>query len=450
MDTGHAAGGPADNVVLAGEQPPGPGDQPGPGNESRSTAREQLRSRLILVLGIVVFAASVATWAGLHLAPPSLQSGLLDLQVYRWGGLIAHHSGDLYGAHFPYHHLRFTYTPAAALVFAAVSGIPWPVLAVLSALAGIASLTVVMWLTWGLLGYRRSARRAAAALMAASVVLWLGPVQQTLDLGQVNLILMLLVLADLCLPGRARFQGIGIGLAAGFKLTPLIFVLYLLLTRRFRAAAVALATFTATVAASLVLLPGQAREFWFGRLFLNSRRTGNNAYVGNQSLHGTLARLAGETAASQLPRAALPVLAGLAGVLLAAWWSRRGHEATGILTCALAGLLASPISWAHHWVWAAPALLVAADAATRWPARPGPRRWVTWAGLAVLAAVFFTVPQNLVPPSGLQGHHLSGLALLTSNLYVITGLLILGLLAAARLICDRQAKPRHQDIPGQR
>ena len=186
------------------------------------------------------------------------------------------------------------------------------------------------------------------------MAVWLGPVQQTLDLGQVNLVLMLLVLADLSLPDRARFKGIGLGLAAGFKLTPLIFVLYLLLTRRFRAAAVALSTFAATIAASLVLLPGPAREFWFGGLFLNSRRTGNNAYVGNQSLHGMLARLVGETAASQLPRAALPVLAGLAGVLLAAWWSRRGQEAIGILTCALAGLLASPISWAHHWVWAAP------------------------------------------------------------------------------------------------
>jgi len=443
VDTGRAAGGPADDVVLAGAQPPGPAGQPGAGTASRSI----LRQRLILVLGIVVFAASVGTWAGLHLVSPSLQSGMLDLQVYRWGGLIARHSGDLYGAHFPYHHLRFTYTPAAALVFAGMSAMPWLSLELLSALAGIASLTAVMWLTWGLLGYRRPAGRAAAALIAAGVAVWLGPVQQTLDLGQVNLVLMLLVLADLSLPDSARFKGIGLGLAAGFKLTPLIFVLYLLLTRRFRAAAVALSTFAATIAVSLVLLPGQAREFWFGGLFLNSRRTGNNAYVGNQSLHGMLARLVGETAASQLPRAALPVLAGLAGVLLAAWWSRRGQEAIGILTCALAGLLASPISWAHHWVWAAPALLVAAEAAAHWPARPGPRRWAAWFGLALLAAPFFIVPQDLVPPSELQGHHLSGLEWLAGNLYVITGLLTLGLIAAARLILDRQANQTPDQTP---
>lgn len=305
MDTGRAAGSPADDVVLAREQPPGRAGQPG----ARIASRSMLRQRLILALGIVVFAASAGTWAGLHLASPSLQSGMLDLQVYRWGGLMARHSGDLYGAHFPYHHLRFTYTPAAALAFAGMSAMPWLPLELLSALAGIASLTAVMWLTWGLLGHRRPAGRAAAALVAAGVAVWLGPVQQTLDLGQVNLVLMLLVLADLSLPDSNRFKGIGLGLAAGFKLTPLIFVLYLLLTRRLRAAVVALSTFAATIATSLILLPGQAREFWFGGLFLNSRRTGNNAYAGNQSLHGMLARLAGETAASQLPRAALPVLA---------------------------------------------------------------------------------------------------------------------------------------------
>ena len=37
----------------------------------------------------------------------------------------------------------------------------------------------------------------------------------------------------------------------------------------------------------------------------------------------------------------------------------------GWLTCALTGLLVSPISWDHHWVWIVPALALLADAAVR-------------------------------------------------------------------------------------
>jgi len=112
------------------------------------------------------------------------------------------------------------------------------------------------------------------------------------------------------------------------------------------------------------------------------------------------------------------------------------------LTCALTGLLISPVSWSHHWVWTAPALVVATDLARRVPApgapprqpeqgteRPARRRrrthwrqWAAWCGVAALAAPFCTLPEVLVPASIVQGKGADGLQLLIGDLYVIAGL----------------------------
>jgi Glycosyltransferase family 87 len=328
----------------------------------------------------------------------------------------------------------------AGLVFAALSTIPMVALKWLVTAGSVASLAGTLWLTWGMLGYRRSPGRLGMTLTAAGVALWLLPVQQTLGLGQVNLILMLIIVADLCQPDTVWMKGAGVGLAAGFKLTPLIFIPYLVLTRRFRAAGLSLAVFGLTIAGSLILLPRQARQFWFGGLFLIPGRTGNTAYVGNQSLDGALVRLLGSVPTARPYWLGISVAICAVGLLFAAWTARRGQETTGILICALTGLLVSPISWSHHWVWMAPALVVAADAAIRLgtpvrPPRPGREtvrltsrgRWPVWwrwacrTGLVALIIPFFALPQNLVPRSTVQGASGHGTQLLTSNLYVIDG-----------------------------
>jgi alpha-1,2-mannosyltransferase len=409
----------------------------GEGAGAGGASPNRLSHRRLLVLGIAVFAASAGGRLVIELISSGQRWGMLDLQVYRWGGLMIRHSGELYRGHFPYHHLRFTYPPMAALMFAVLSAIPMPALGLIFTAASIASLAAVFWLTLGMLGHRRSAVRAGVTLIAAGVALWLGPVQQTLGLGQVNLMLMLVIMADFALPEGSWAKGAGVGLAAGFKLTPLIFVPYLLLTRRFRAAAVSLGAFALTIVASLLLLPAEASQFWFDRLFLDSGRAGNNAYVGNQSLNGTLARLLGSDLAARPYWLAAAVVVGALGLLLAAWWARHGYEVIGILTCALTGLLISPISWAHHWVWIAPAIAVAIELAVRSSPRavvrdPGrARRWLPWAygSLAVALAVpFLAVPESLVPASIAQGHGAHGIQLLAGNGYVIVGLVVLCLL----------------------
>src|SRR5215467_8465214 len=411
--------------------------------------------RRAMAFGAVAFVVSVAALAALDAASPGARWSMLDLQIYRWAGLVVRHAGDLYGSRFPHYRLRFTYPPMAAITFAAVSAVPLAALKWIITAVSIASLVVTLWLTWGILGYGRSAARIGATLAIAGVALWLQPVQQTLEFGQVNLILMLIIVADFSLPAGAWAKGAGIGLAAGFKLTPLIFIPYLVLTRQFRMAMTAIVTFAVTIACSFVLLPGLSRQFWLGGLFLHSGRTGNLAYTGNQSLNGALARLMGGAQTAHPYGVAASVAVGILGLLIAAWWARHGHEMLGVLICALTGLLISPISWSHHWVWSAPALAVAVAAVVRaagplpwWPrsragtARPtaraeGPgwRRWAFWLTVTALVTPFYTLPQSLVPASVVQGLGARGAQLLTGNLYVVDGLVILclaGLLPIAR------------------
>ena len=126
----------------------------------------------------------------------------------------------------------------------------------ISVAVNVAALLAALWFTFGGLGYRRGLTRLGATLLTAAAVFWTEPVLRTIYLGQVNLVLMALIIGNFASltgagPGPAGGGGAGVGIAAGIKLVPLIFIPYLLLTRKFRAATVACAAFGATVAAGL-------------------------------------------------------------------------------------------------------------------------------------------------------------------------------------------------------
>lgn len=445
-----AAEGSADSVMRAGRGAP-----------FRAFATNRKVANWLLAAGVIAFAVSIAGLITLFVAWPAELWSMVDVQVYWWGGHMARLTGTPYqGAYQIYNlHLSFTYPPMAAAVFGLVSDLPLAVVKWLITCASVASLAGVMWLSWGKLGYRRSRGRLGATLLVAAIALWLEPVQQTLAFGQVNAVLMLVVVADLCLPDGNRLKGIGVGLASGFKLTPLIFIPYLLLTRRYRAAVVGLGTFCFTIAASDLLIPKAARQFWAGRMFLSVGRVGNVAYVGNQSLYGASIRLLGSVRAAHLYYLAGATVIGLAGLLVAAGLSRRGQELAGVVMCALTGLLVSPVSWSHHWVWIAPTLVVLTDLAVRAgkaarlrPGRVADRLALTAAGLAVIAvlALYIAYPFHAAPgaprlPAGLiwtvpqqalQGQGLTGYQELMGNLYALAGLIGLTAVAAWLLAQD--------------
>src|SRR5215469_8573721 len=378
-------------------------------------------------------AACVAVASGHHLLT------WFDLAVYNHAGHLARSAPQRLYSWQLRPLIRFTYPPFAALVFAVTWLLPWMVLKWLMIAASLAGLAASIWLTLGALG-RAGRARVTAALGLTAVAVWTEPVLHGVGLGQVELLLMALIVWDLCQPDRRWWKGAGIGLAAGIKLTPLIFIPYLVLCGKLRQAAVAAAAFAGTVAAGFAVLPGASGRWWWTGYFLQPGKTGDAASLVNQSLLAMVAR-AEESVRHATPAwlAAAAVVAAV-GLTAAAVLHRSGRPVAGWVTCALTGLLVSPVSWDHHWVWIVPVLVVLADAAQR--AR-GAARWVH-AAAAGVAVVFgdwpsqWTGPLAFVP-RGLLGffhgpngkYHLPGLQVIGKNLYVIAGLVLLAAAVAA-------------------
>jgi alpha-1,2-mannosyltransferase len=178
---------------------------------------------------------------------------------------------------------------------------------------------------------------------------------------------MALVSLD-CLTTTPRWpRGALTGLAAALKLTPAAFVLFFLLRRAYRAAATAGLSFAAATAAGFVLAGPDSARFWTSVVFQTGRIGGADA-ASNQCLQGLLAR-AGLDPHTLPGTAAWLALSAL--VLMAAWRGMRYAASQPCLALSLnafAALLISPISWSHHWVWCAPALLTLADLGRRRPA----------------------------------------------------------------------------------
>ncbi len=412
----------------------------------------------LLLVVLTVYLADLAT----HL---SSMAAMRDLVVYRNGGLIVRHIAPAYDGHraSPLYDwtgqngVQFTYPPIAAVIFAVASVLPWTLLRWAMTLASLAALGLSLWLVFGALAYENRPRvRLGATLGVSALALLTEPVQQTLALGQVNLLLMLLIVADLltasALKGQTRWwHGIGIGLAAAVKLTPLVFIPYLLLVRRYRQAATATGAFVATVLLGYAVLPADSDTYWLHGLVFNANRIVFVGTRGNQSLRGVITRLAGSVTSGTAPWLVAAILVLIVGLVAAAVLYRAGYPVAGMLTCALAALLASPLSWDHHWVWVAPAIALLAHlgAGARGAVRAG---W--WAAAGVMIAVFGAWPQFWdlsqagLTPAGLFWYgpatyfargdqpwyhefHWHGLQLLAGNSFVLAGLLALAALGVA-------------------
>jgi alpha-1,2-mannosyltransferase len=190
----------------------------------------------------------------------------------------------------------------------------------------------------------------------------------------VNLLLMALVIGDLAQPDGRRVKGMAVGIAAGIKLIPLVFIPYLLLTRRFRAAAMAAGAFAGTVVLGFLVVPHDSSDWWLHGLFFNGSRTGFIGWGGNQSLRAILTRLAGSIHGATATWMVAALLAAVIGLASAVLLDRAGHAMLAILATALVGLLDSPVSWDHHWVWVVPGMMAAAHYGWRPAGRPGQPR----------------------------------------------------------------------------
>lgn len=336
---------------------------------SEGTARGWLAPgpRGYLLLGVLCGAVALFT------ATVPYHRDWFDLWVYwdavrHWtGGGGGLHGAGLYDYRVPGQAYGFTYPPFAALCVLPLSPLSWPVVVAVGVVANLAALAVVLRLLAGPVIRRHGLDRWASYALLLCLLALLEPVYDSVSFGQVNLLLLALVVADArrVADGR-RGAGIGIGLAAAVKLTPAIFIGYLLVTRRWRAAATA-----ASVALGATLLgcwasPGASHAYWTSALW-DTSRIGDLAYVSNQSWQGVLARLASPDDPSRLWWAC-GVL-----VVLGVWAYRVGRARAvgdvrgGIALTGAAACLVSPVTWVHHLVWLLPALAVLTDRALERP-----------------------------------------------------------------------------------
>lgn len=397
----------------------------------------------------VLTAASVGVAAVLAVAEATGHQ--IDFDIYRMG------AGHLFGSDLYTVRLsralmggspgmRFTYPPFGALLFVPFSWLPVRAGQVTWALLNLAALFAVAALS--IRAARPQWSRGRACGIAALVLLpvaRLDPAALTLALGQVNIVIVLLVLADLtCVlrvgsrtrgggsgvvpPAGGSMRGIGVGIAAAVKLTPLIFIPFLLLTRQFRAAAVALGTFLLCSLGIFAVAPHSSWLYWSTEIF-DDRRSGNLRYISDQNLASALQRFTGGPVAPLLVGLSAAVFA-CGGLALAAWAYRASSPLLGILVCAATGLIISPVSWVHHYVWVVPLLAWLALASDR------PRGGPWWAlGLAVLlwAAPVWWVPD---PQTGYGGP----LVLLAGNSFFLA--IVAFVVLTAAMLARRARSPR--------
>jgi alpha-1,2-mannosyltransferase len=315
------------------------------------------------ILVLLVVAAVAGGVAG------ASHTGFQDLLTYQYGGRRVLEGLSLLDSRDPLTGLRFTYPPFAGVALAPLALLPEWLAAALWTAASVGALAA------SIVVVRRALGRATPGWLLALLTggaTALEPVWQTLAFGQVNLFLMLAVLCDLLVPAR-RWSGVLVGIAAGVKLTPVVFVVLLVLVGRRAAAGRALLALGGTVLVGLLVTPASA-AYWAHGL-VDASRVGPPELAHNQSVYGALTRLLGGTPPPLLWLAVAGPLS-LAVLLVGVRWWRRGDQVFGACLAALAMLVASPISWTHHWVWAVPTALALWEH----------RRWVSVAWSSVFVA----------------------------------------------------------------
>lgn len=315
----------------------------------------------------------------------SRNSYAMDLLVYRLGGTAVLDGQPLYEVVSPIGGYAFTYPPIAAILLTPVAIFSWES----TKLLWYALMALALALLWRFSASRSVAVVITSALLPLVIVASgiLEPVWQNFHMGQIGLVLALLVVIDLAGPVPARWRGLLTGVTAAVKLTPLIFLVWLVWTRQWRAVGNLLAAFVGCGVVGAVLLPDASRTYWT-ELVHDSGRIGAVEFGNNQSVMGVLARLGMDsgslvTTVVWLSLAAVLALLGLTAGVAA---QRQGELVLAVGIIGLLGCLLSPVSWTHHWVWVVP---VGVGLASRWG---GQVALVWW--LPFVAALHLRVPRG--------------------------------------------------------
>lgn len=354
----------------------------------------------------------------------------LDFRIYMWGGHAVLDDSRLYLA-LAYGHW-FTYSPFAAIVFVPVAELPLAVARVGWDLVSVAALAYSCTRIVQLAGYRPT-RLAVAGFVAAAMAL--DPVWETLFLGQINLILLALILTDVWLVSRGSSGlavGVGVGIAAAIKLTPAIFIVFFLLARRTRAAFVAAGTFAGCGLIGFLVAPHASKLYW-EHLSHDTGRVGA-PYISNQSPYAAAIRIAGGQAHIGWWWAMVSLAFAVIGLAVAVMLVRRQDWLGATAVTGATGLLVSPVSWAHHWVWVLPALVLLLRA----------RHWIAaGAGYLLFAVAPFWFTPHAGGPREYGFHWLTSLV---ANCFLFAGLAFLAYMALTQLRRQQHGRGQTEDL----
>lgn len=364
------------------------------------SARRELDFRWPTLLILLVAAAVSVVLLSTLVTPWQPNIGLFvgraDYYVYHDAGYRVLKDMPLYARPLGGGPLLYTYPPFSALAFVAFTWLPHHADMFIWLAINVVLLIAIVMLCFRILGHRITWYLASISTLLALACGFLEPVRTTLFFGQINLLLMLVVLWDASRGEHSRANGIGIGLVAGIKLTPAYFILYYLLLRKWRAAAVAVVTLATTIGLGWLVLPNDSWQYWSGK-FLDTKRIGTSLFLAaNQSVRGTIARLTGLT-----PPTWLWLLADGCVVAISMWIAvrlhRRGEPLLAITIVGLSATAVSPFAWSHHWVWLVPTIVYLVHRALTNP-------W-WWAAAATLWAVMgswaYALPHDRTPRIGM-------------------------------------------------
>jgi alpha-1,2-mannosyltransferase len=341
-----------------------------------------------VLLGVLAWAAALAAVfplvRGYLTSVPDQR--MVDLNVYRMGGLSVLRGQPLYTVVTPPPQLLpFTYPPAAALFAVPLALLPWTAAQLAWVPAIYLPLAALTWFAFAPLLRRAPAGGPRAAVFAVifAACAYLFPMRDEMRFGQVDTVLLAMAVAD-CAARAPRWpRGALVGLATAIKLVPGVFIVYLWLSGRRRAAVTAAVAAVAWTLGAWLLLPDDSVTYWTSAIF-QSGRLGSNAGTSNQSLRGIVLR---EFLPGQAPGAlwaAVAVVAAVAGFAVVRRLALASREMEAMAVTALLWVLLSPVSWIHHFVVVVVAIgAIAADGRS-------PRRVAIAAGTAAFFAL--TIP----------------------------------------------------------
>ena len=334
---------------------------------------------VVVIVGLVV--GAIALYRGIRHA---IEQYLLDVGVFQDAGRAMMNNFPLYSEDFPTRSgFRFIYPPFAAWLFEPLAWMEENLMEVVWTIATF----VAVFLVVAMAVYRlQLGKWWLWSIGFAGMAFYIEPLRAHVMYGQINIFLILLVCADVLGYTPRKIRGIGIGVAAGIKITPAAYALIFLVRMDWWSLVRSFVFFVVTAIIGAILRWDESIYYWTEE-FLVSDRGGAPPYPPNQALTGLIARLGTSNEFAQMVMKPGFVLIAVL-CLWGAWrFERAGRPVHAFLLVIMGIVLATPLAVTHHWAGVVLLFPLVFRAANKWVA-----------GVAVLSIVTHYMGQHKIYP----------------------------------------------------